>query len=98
MKALLYPFKAGMMVADTQDEAAAYLAGSLYMIYIGTPFTNPNTIAPLNYLKADLIAQSIQGKKGAIVSTQDEANLRAFVASIPLYSNVGVNYYSMVYR
>jgi hypothetical protein len=94
MKSLLYPFRVGWTVADTQDEAAAYVAGSLYMIYAGAPYNSPT----LPYAKADQIARSIQGKKGAIVPARDEGHLRAFVASHPVYSQMGVDYYSLVYR
>ena len=97
MKSLLYPFKVGWTVADTQDEAAAYVAGSLYMFYIGKSFTGAPG-APLVFVKADQIARSIQDQKAAIVSARDEGHLRAVVATDPLYSEFGINYYSLVYR
>jgi hypothetical protein len=93
MKSLLYPFKVGWSVTDTQDEAAAFVAGALYMLYAGASFTG----APA-FVKAIQIARSIQGQKGAIVPARDEGHLRAFIAAHPVYSEAGINYCSTLYR
>ena len=49
------------------------------------------------YIKADQVARSIKDRKGALVSAQDEANLRTFVACTAVYWNEGVTYSSQLY-
>jgi hypothetical protein len=91
IRALTYTRQSMMLIPDTQNEAAAYVADALYTLYSGSSNSSPQPI----FIKADQIAQSIKDRKGAMVSPQDEANLRAFVAFHPVYSNDGKTYTSL---
>jgi hypothetical protein len=90
LRALTYTRQSQMLIAATQNEAAAYVAGALYDLYVGSP---NGSFQPI-FIKAAQIAQSIKDRKGALVSPQDEANLRAFIAFHPVYSNAGKTYSS----
>jgi hypothetical protein len=58
-----------------EDEAAAYVAGSLFRIYNGDePFGDPAI-----YAKASEIARAIADKKGAVVSPRDADVLKVLV-------------------
>jgi hypothetical protein len=82
------------MIADSTDEAAAYVAGALYCEYAGVvvPVVKPQ------FVKAAQIAKSIMNKPGAMVSAQDEGHLRTFVFTRMLYWNAGMTYDSTGYR
>ena len=92
MKELILPV-AGL-VPNSQNEAAAYVAGALYLRYIGA--ASPNSLPQM--VKADLIAKSIMAQRGAMVSESDAANLRVWVTTRPVYRDIGVTYSSTVYR
>ncbi len=92
MKALTLPFT-GLM-PDTQEEAAAYVAEALYLRYDGFPSSASNP----QLVKADLIAQAIMGRPGALVSKRDEDNLRVWITTRPVYYESGVTYSSTTYR
>jgi hypothetical protein len=83
--------KAGIIENDTQDEAAAYLASTLYLMDNGRDWAPGHLI----YVEASRIARSL--KKGSIVPAHDEARLRSFVTLHPVYSSMGVTYNSTVY-
>ncbi len=91
IRALTYTRQSMMLIASTQNEAAAYVAQALYTLYVGS---SGSYFEPI-FIKADQIARSIKDRKGAVVSPQDEANLRAFIAFLPLYSNEGKTYSSL---
>jgi len=86
--------KAGIIENDTQDEAAAYLASTLYLMDNSSDWPPGGNLV---YLEASRIAGSLLNKKGAIVPAHDEARLRSFVALRPIYSKIGVTYNSTVY-
>lgn len=86
--------KAGIIENDTQDEAAAYLASTLYMMNNGRDWAPGGHLI---YVEASRIAGSLLNKKGSIVPAHDEARLRSFVTLHPVYSNMGVAYNSTVY-
>jgi len=91
LRALTYTRQAMMLITHTQNEAAAYVADALYTLYIGS---SNSSFEPI-FIKAFQIAQSIKDIPGAVVSPQDEANLRAFIAFHPVYSNAGKTYTSI---
>ena len=92
-KWLIYK-KAGIIENDTQDEAAAYLAGTLYLMHNGGDWPPGSHLI---FVEASRIARSILNKKGSIVPAHDEARLRSFVSLHPVYSNMGVVYDLTVY-
>jgi hypothetical protein len=85
--------KAGIIETDTQDEAAAYLASTLYLMNNGRDWAPGHLIC----VEASRIARSLLNKKGSIVPAHDEARLRSFVTLHPVYSSMGVAYNSTVY-
>jgi hypothetical protein len=73
-------------VRDSLDEAAAYIAGALYLRYSGiqTPQNSPI------FVKAHQIATNIQ--KGAVVPAKDEEDLRYLIIAQPLYYSIGARF------
>lgn len=93
MKWLIYK-RARIIEADTQDEGAAYVASSLYLLYNGQDWGSGSDF---HHVVASQVAHSIMNKKGALVSPNDEARLRAAVTFHPVYRNMNVTYDSTVY-
>jgi hypothetical protein len=93
MKWLIYR-RARIVEADTQDEGAAYVAGSLYLLYNNLDWGPGNDF---HHVVGSQVARSIMNKKGALVPLTDEARLRAAITFHPAYSQIGVTYSSTVY-
>jgi hypothetical protein len=75
--------------AESANEAAAYLAGMLYILHTGNPI--PPTKNPIGVLAAD-IAKKMIGQPGAAVPSTFESDLRRTIASRPLYQRQGVTF------
>ncbi len=67
----------------TEDEAAAYVAGALFILYDNTVVST--STLPV-HLKAYQIANSIMNVRGAVVPDADVMSLRNIVAADPTYS------------
>jgi hypothetical protein len=78
-----------METTDTMDEAAAYIAESLFRLYEKTPGKGEWLTDGLR-VKADAIAKSIMDRKGAVVSDHDVDTMQDLVASNRVYRNMGV--------
>ncbi|MEJ1158892.1 hypothetical protein [Prosthecomicrobium sp. N25] len=72
---------------NSEDEAAAYIAGALYYVHAGGP-------APVgwhpHWQKAYTIAKSLVGRKGVKIPFHDEMHLRSLIAVRPVYAASGV--------
>jgi hypothetical protein len=71
----------------TEDEAAAYVAGALFILYDNTMVSSDTK--PI-FLKAYQIANSIMNRKGAVVPDTDVMSFRNIVAGDPLYHSRNV--------
>ncbi|WP_342362181.1 hypothetical protein [Terrarubrum flagellatum] len=81
------------ITTGTENEAAAYIAGSLYVTYeAGFPVKSLSD-DPIFQLAYD-IAGRISGKSGARVDLRDEMQLRQAIANEPLYQRDGVTLWS----
>jgi hypothetical protein len=78
-----YDFSRGdYFTLESENEAAAYVAGALYDIYKNI---NRNYVAATPWGVAHVIADKIKDTPGASVSDADAANLRAVIAADPTY-------------
>ncbi|MBR0773602.1 hypothetical protein JQ625_02040 [Bradyrhizobium diazoefficiens] len=77
--------------AESANEAAAYLAGMLYILHTG--IVMPPIITPVGNLAAG-IAKTIIGQPGAAVPKMFETDLRRAIASEPFYKRQGVTFRS----
>jgi hypothetical protein len=75
--------------AESANEAAAYLAGMLYILHTGNPI--PPTKHPIGVLAAG-IAKKIIGQRGAVVPSLFESDLRRTIASSPHYQRQGMTF------
>jgi hypothetical protein len=75
--------------AGSANEAAAYLAGMLYILHTGNPI--PPTKHPIGVLAAG-IAKKMIGQPGAAVPSIFESDLRRTIASSPLYQRKGMTF------
>lgn len=96
--AIISHAQASLAVADTSNEAAAYVAGALWNLHAGSPIARESFVTAPLIVQANVIADRIKNQPGALVSTEELARLRAFIAINPVYYNMGVNYISHVYK
>jgi hypothetical protein len=75
--------------AESANEAAAYLAGMLYILHTGNPI--PPTTNPIGVLAAG-IAKKMIGQPGATVPSTFESDLRRTIASRPIYQRQGMTF------
>ncbi len=75
----------------TASEAAAYVGAALYYkMATGRSVRDINRNAPRPWIKASYIADTILGKKGAVVNQNDAVDLRRAVAADSRYQARGV--------
>jgi hypothetical protein len=96
--AIIAHAQASPAVADTSNEAAAYVAGALWNLYAGSPIPRKSFVTAPLVVEANIIADRIKNPPGGLVSAEELARLRAFIAIHPTYYNLGVNYFSHVYK
>jgi hypothetical protein len=72
------------VTSKTEDEAAAYVAGALFILYDNT---NVSTAKQPVFVKAYQIANSIMNVRGAVVPAADVMSMRNIVAGDTLYSS-----------
>jgi hypothetical protein len=75
--------------AESANEAAAYLAGMLYILHTGNPI--PPTKNPIGVLAAAIATKMIK-QPGAAVPSTFESDLRRTIASRPLYQSQGMTF------
>ncbi|WP_342362182.1 hypothetical protein [Terrarubrum flagellatum] len=87
--------RGSITTARTENEAAAYIAGALYLTYeAGSPVATPSTLPVIFQLAYD-IAGRISGQKSARVDLRDEMRLRQAIANDPVYQKRGVKLWSL---
>jgi hypothetical protein len=94
--AVAYGAWGAALPADSEDEAAAFIAGALYYYYETGTFLDCGGDTGDIFNKASEIAgQVVRGR--TTVSDMDQNELRTLIASAGVYRRIGVTYTSRVY-